>query len=189
MINITRVTRVTRIAAAAAAAAAVAAVSVTVAPSASAAGFTTVQSCTNVSGKITYGKGLTSTAHTHHSVLTGSLSGCSGINGPQDGTGTISGTLVGKSSVTAVVETGTVTVNWPAGSGLNPSNASVMLRENGKNGPISVTGTITSGAFTGAPISLGLVPTTHVGSGSKAHPLKSQSLVNTTPLTVSRNFG
>ena len=83
MINITRVTRI----AAAAAAAAVAAVSVTVAPSASAAGFTTVQSCTNVSGKITYGKGLTSSAHTHHSVLTGSLSGCSGINGPQDGTG------------------------------------------------------------------------------------------------------
>ena len=91
--------------------------------------------------------------------------------------------------MTAVVETGTVTVNWPAGSGLNPSNASVMLRENGKNGPIPVTGTITSGAFTGAPISLGLVPTTHVGSGSKAHPLKSQSLVNATPLTVSRNFG
>ena len=93
------------------------------------------------------------------------------------------------SPATAVVETGTVTVNWPAGSGLNPSNASVTLRETSKNGVITVTGTITSGAFTGAPFSLSLVPTTHKGSGSKAHPLKSQSLVNTTPLNVSRNFG
>ena len=116
MINIART---------AAAAAALTAVAVAAAPSAQAAhmqakGFSTVQSCTSVSGKITYGKGLTKTVKNHHSVLTGTVAGCTGLNGAQSGTGTISGALVGKSSYKAVNETGTVTVNWPAGSGFNP---------------------------------------------------------------------
>jgi hypothetical protein len=188
MINIARIARTT------AAAAALAAVTVAGAPAAQAApvqakGFSTVQSCTSVNGKITYGKGLTKTVKTHHSVLTGTVAGCSGLNGAQSGTGTISGVLVGKSSYKSVTETGTVTVNWPAGSGLNPSNASVMLRETSKNGVITVSGTITSGAYTGARFSTSFLPVSHKGSGSKAHPLKSQTLVNTAPLVVAQNFG
>ncbi len=119
MINIARIART------AAAAAALTAVAVAGAPAAQAApvhakGFSTVQSCTSVSGKITYGKGLTKTVKTHHSVLTGTVAGCTGLNGAQSGTGTISGALVGKSSYKSVTETGTVTVNWPAGAGLQP---------------------------------------------------------------------
>jgi len=188
MINIVRIART------AAAAAALTAVAVAGAPAAQAApvhaaGFSTVQSCTSVSGKITYGKGLTKTVKTHHSVLTGTVAGCTGLNGAQSGTGTISGALVGKSSYKSVNETGTVTVNWPAGSGFNPSNAAVTLRETSKNGVITIGGTITSGAFTGARFSTSLLPVSHKGSGSKAHPLKSQTLVNTEPLVVSRNLG
>ena len=119
MINIVRIART------AAAAAALGAVAVAGAPAAQAApvhaaGFSTVQSCTSVNGKITYGKGLTKTVKTHHSVLTGTIAGCTGLNGAQSGTGTISGALVGKSSYKSVTETGTVTVNWPASSGLQP---------------------------------------------------------------------
>ena len=54
---------------------------------------------------------------------------------------------------------------------------------------ITVSGTITSGAYTGARFSTSFLPVSHKGSGSKAHPLKSQTLVNTEPLVVSRNFG
>ena len=187
---------IARIARTAAAAAALTAVAVAVAgaPAAQAApvhakGFSTVESCTSVSGKITYGKGLTKTVKTHHSVLTGTISGCSGLNGAQSGTGTISGALVGQSSYSSVTETGTVTVNWPTGAGLNPSNAAVTLRETSKNGVITVGGTITSGAFTGARFSTTFLPVSHKGSGSTAHPLKSQTLVNTAPLALAQNFG
>ena len=188
MINIARIART------AAAAAALTAVAVAGAPAAQAApvqadGFSTVQSCTSVSGKITYGKGLTKDgqdpslgAHRHGRRL-------HRPNGAQSGTGTISGALVGKSSYMSVNETGTVTVNWPAGSGFNPSNAAVTLRETSKNGVITIGGTITSGAFTGARFSTSLLPVSHQGSGSKAHPLKSQTLVNTLPLSVAQNFG
>ena len=116
---------IARIARTAAAAAALTAVAVAGTPAAQAApvhpaGFSTVQSCTSMNGKITYGKGLTKTVKTHHSVLTGTVSGCTGLNGAQSGTGTISGALVGKSSYKSVTETGTVTVNWPTNSGPTP---------------------------------------------------------------------
>ena len=153
------------------------------------AGFSKVESCTGLTGKITYGKGLTKKAKTHHAVFTGTLSGCSGYNGAQSGTGTVTANLIGKSSVTSIVETGTAVISWPASSGLNPSNVAVTFRATGKNGPLNVSGHVTSGAFTSASVGTTLVPYAHKGSGSKAHPLKRQSLVNSAPLAVSVNFG
>jgi hypothetical protein len=187
MINIATVART------AAAAAALGALALTGASPAQAAplpaGFSVVESCTGLTGKITYGHGLTKKAKTHHSVFTATLSGCSGINGAQAGTGTLTANLVGKSKVTSVVESGTGVINWPASSGLNPSTVAITIRESGKNGPISVSAHITAGAFTSAPVSTALLPFAHKGSGSKAHPLKRQSVVNTAPLAVSVNFG
>jgi hypothetical protein len=171
---------------------AVAALAATGAGAANAAplGFSPVQSCTGVTASISYSPGLLSTkARTQQSVLTGTLSGCSGLNGVQAGTGTITIVASGSSSVASIVETGTMTVNWPAASGLNPSNGTVTLRRTSKTQPFSVTGSFTSGAFTGASVSTNLLVATHKGSGKKAHPIVQQGLVNTTPLTASQNFG
>ena len=188
MINITTVAR-TAAAAAALGALALTGASPAQAAPITAAGFSTVESCTGLKGKITYGHGLTKKAKTHHSVFTATLTGCSGINGAQAGTGTVTASLVGKSKVTSVVESGTGVINWPASSGLNPSTVAITIRETGKNGPINVSAHITAGAFTNAPVATSLLPYAHKGSGSKAHPLKRQSVVNTAPLTVSVNFG
>jgi hypothetical protein len=185
--------KISTVARTAAAAAALGALALTGATPAQAAplpdGFSNVESCTGLTGKITYGHGLTKTAKTHHAVFTGTLSGCSGFNGAQAGTGTVTASLVGKSSVTAIVETGTAVISWPVSSGLNPSNVAVTFRATGKNGPLNVSGSVASGAFTGASVTTTLLPFAHKGSGSKAHPLKSQSVVNTAPVSASRNFG
>jgi hypothetical protein len=187
MINIVTVART------AAAAAALGALALAGATPAQAAplpdGFSHVESCTGLTGKITYGKGLTKKAKTHHAVFTGTLTGCNGYSGAQAGTGTVTADLSGKSSVTSVVESGTAIISWPVSSGLNPSNVAVTFRATGKNGPLSVSGHVTSGAFTTASVSTVLVPYAHKGSGSKAHPLKRQSVVNSAPLAVSVNFG
>ena len=160
------------------------------AANASTRGFSSVESCTGVTGSISYSPGLLSTtARNQQSVLTGTLSGCSGFNGAQAGTGTITIVASGSSSVASIAETGTVTVNWPASSGLNPSNGTVTLTRASKTLPISVSGSFTSGAFTGAAISTSLLATHHAGSGTKAHPITRQDFVNTTPFAAKVNFG
>jgi hypothetical protein len=152
-------------------------------------GYTAVQSCTGLSGSISYTPGLIGTARTGSAVFTGTVSGCSGFNGAEPGTGTVTAVLSGTSTASSVTESGQLTVNWPASSGLNPSNAAVTLRETSKNGPISVSGTVTSGAYTGAVLSSDLLPYAHRGAGTKAHPLKAQTVTNTAPFTAKVNLG
>jgi hypothetical protein len=153
-------------------------------------GFSAVEQCTGLTGAISYSPGLLAhTARNQSSVLTGTLSGCSGFNGAQAGTGTITIVAHGSSLVSNIAETGTVTVNWPASSGLNPSNGTVTLTRPSKDLPIAVRGSFTSGAFTGAALATDLLVTSHHGSGTKAHPITRQTLVNTTPLTAKVNLG
>jgi hypothetical protein len=182
-----------RIAAATAAAAAISAVTLTGASTASAtvhpAGFSAVQSCTGVNGQITYTPGLTSTAKTQTAVLIASLTGCTGFAGAQAGTGTLTAVLTGSSKVGAVVETGNATINWPASSGLNPSNVNLTIRQTTNGGTISASGTTTSGAFTGSFVSTTLLPFNNTGTGTKSHPLTAQTVINTLPLTTRVNFG
>ena len=83
-----------RIAATTAAAGVIAAVTLGGAAPASAA-YSAVESCTGLSGSITYSPGLTTTVKTQHAVFTGTLSGCAGLNGAQAGTGTITAILNG----------------------------------------------------------------------------------------------
>jgi hypothetical protein len=154
------------------------------------AAYSNVESCTGVSGLVTYSPGLLkTTARTQQSVFTGTLTGCAGVNGAQSGTGTITVIAKGSSSRSSITETGTVTVNWPASSGLNPSNGTVSLRRASSTAPISVSGTFTSGAFTGAVLSTNLLVTGHTGDGTRAHPITRQRVVNTTPLAAKVNFG
>ncbi|MCW2803520.1 MAG: hypothetical protein JWN06_1737 [Propionibacteriaceae bacterium] len=183
MINIRRIT--TTVAAAGAIAATVALTSA--APAF--AGYSAVESCTGLSGSITYSPGLTSTVKTQQAIFTGTLSGCSGYNGVQQGTGTVTAVLTGSSKVGAVVESGNATVSWPASSGLNPSNANLTIRESAAGGIILVQGSVTSGAFTGSVLSTSLQPYANTGSGTKSHPLRQQLVVNTLPFAARVNFG
>src|SRR4051812_17597045 len=150
-------TKNTRRALALLAGSAAAVAALTVGSGAANAAYSTVEGCTGVAGSITHTPGLLNTkARTDTAVLTGTLSGCSGINGAQAGTGTVTIIASGKATADAYTETGTVTVNWPASSGLNPSNGTVTLRLNGAGVPIAVSGSFTSGAFTGAVLSTDL---------------------------------
>lgn len=153
------------------------------------AAYTAVESCTGLAGTISYSPGLTSTAKTQQATFVGTLTGCSGYNGAQPGTGTVTALLTGRSKVGAVVETGTATVNWPASSGLNPSNASLTIRQSAAGGVITVQGTVVSGAYTGSLLSSNLLPFASSGTGTTSHPLKTQSVVNTSPFVAKVNFG
>jgi hypothetical protein len=156
----------------------------------SARGFSSVENCTGLSGSIDWHPGLLKTGvRTEGAVLTGTLTGCSGFNGAQAGTGTVTAVLSGKSSAASIVETGTMTVNWPTASGLNPSTGTVTVRRAAVDQPITVSGSVASGAFTGASLSTSLIPTTQTGNGSKLHPVVRQQFVNTQPLTARVNLG
>ena len=95
----------------------------------------------------------------------------------------------GTSKVGSVVETGNATISWPASSGLNPTNAKITIRQSVTGGTISLSGNATSGAFASSVISTNLQPYANTGTGTKAHPLTSQSVINTLPLTAKVNFG
>ena len=153
-------------------------------------GFSPVESCTGLTGAISFSPGLVKTKlKTEHAVFTGTLSGCSGEGNVQDGTGTVTAILSGSSKVSSIVESGTVTVNWPASSGLNPSNGTLTLRRAATDLPYTVYGSVTSGAFTGSVLSSGLVVTGHTGSGTSTHPIVQQTVTNTDPFAAKVNFG
>jgi len=154
------------------------------------AGWSSVESCTGLSGAIDWHPGLLNAqARTGQAVVTGTLAGCSGFNGAQAGAGTVSAVLSGTSKVGSVVETGTLTVNWPAAANLNPSNATVTLRRAAPDQPYTLSGTVSSGAFTGASLSTSVLATSQKGTGTTRHPVVHQGFVNTTPLAARVNFG
>jgi len=153
------------------------------------AGYVVIDSCTGVSGKITYSPGMRkSTFRKVNAVLTGTTSGCSDIfNGALSGTGTITAIMSGKADLAAENFSGTFTINWPAGSGFNPSNGNLSVTDSA--GLETVSGTVTSGFDTGTAFAMQYVTTGNTGAGSKLHPVTAQTYVNTQPLTLSRNEG
>ncbi|HEY2488350.1 MAG TPA: hypothetical protein VGI37_02515 [Streptosporangiaceae bacterium] len=152
-------------------------------------GYVVTDSCTSVAGKISYSPGLrTSKLKAEHAVLTGTTSGCSDLfNGALPGTGTFTAILSGTASVNAENFSGTFTINWPAGSGFNPSNGTLSVTD--ANGVETISGTVTSGFDTGSPLALQYVNTHNTGRGTALKPVTAQSYVNTQSLTLSRNTG
>lgn len=152
-------------------------------------GYVVIDSCTGVSGKISYSPGMRRTVlRSVHAVLTGTTSGCSDLfNGAISGTGTITAIMSGKADKAAENFSGTFTINWPAGSGFNPSNGTLSVTES--NGLENVSGTVTSGFDTGTAFAMQYVITGSKGSGSRLHPVTSQSYTDTQALTLSRNEG
>jgi hypothetical protein len=157
---------------------------------ANARGYSAVQSCTGLTGSISWNPGLvTKKLRTEHAVLTGTLSGCVGINGVETGTGTVTAVLNGSSRIGSVQESGSITVNWPTSSGLNPSNGTVTLVRTAADQPFTLSGQFTSGAYTGALASSAVLETGHTGGHTATNPLTQLSFVNTQPFAAKVNFG
>ena len=82
---------------------------------------------------------------------------------------------------------GTFTINWPAGSGFNPSNGNLTATES--NGVENVSGTVTSGFDTGTALAWQYVITGNTGRTGTKKGVTAQTYTNTQPLNLSRNEG
>ena len=141
-----------------------------------------VRALSLVAAAVTYSPGLRRA--THKASLNGVISSCSVFTEPVDGTGAISATLSGRASYDAENFTVTFTITWPASSGLSPSVGSLQVVDSGGTETFSVT--VTSGAFPQGLLSLSLITTSHVGTGTKKSPVTSQLFTSTQPLAVSQ---
>ena len=154
--------------------------------------YVSVLSCTSAPGTITYSPGLRrNISRITSSTVNSTLSGCSYSLGGQDesGTGHLALQLSGKSSYGHVNESGTFVINWP--QFFNPSTGNATLTGPASDGTYTISGQTTGGAFQGSILSLKVLPTrTNKGAtGRVGHALTKQWFTNTTPLTVSENFG
>jgi hypothetical protein len=150
------------------------------------ASYSPVISCTSASGSASYSPGLTPTAKAVGETLSASLGGCSDLlqGGALAGTGSLFASLSGTASTSSVSEQGTFVVSWP--SFYNPSYGTLSVT-GPYNGLYTVSGRITSGAFTGSSISTQYYPTVTTGAGTTASPRTGEALVNTLPFRVLRN--
>ena len=151
-------------------------------------GFVYVETCTSLAGTVSITPGLKARARTESAVVSGTLDGCSSFGSQQPGQGTFTAVVSGSASATAGTLSGTFTANWPASSGLNPSNGSITITTISK-GMYSISGTVTSGAWQQNSVSSGYVVTHTKGRGTKHNPIVSQSFVNTSSLQLGHNGG
>jgi len=129
------------------------------------AGRVTVESCGSVVGTLSHTAAGT--------VLTATLSGCTGYTGAVAGSGTLVASLSPASS-------GTFTITWPAAAHLNPSTGTLGVTGPDAQGGYAVGGSITGGAFAGAVARTSLAPARDQATGG-------QPVTNTAPLEVTRN--
>jgi hypothetical protein len=149
-------------------------------------GWVTVQQCTSVTGTITYSPGLTGTLTNQTVTLTATLSGCSNLNGAEAGSGTLTASLTGSASTASVLGlNGTATIDWPASSGLNPSNLAFGFA-GPSGGDYTIGGTVSSGAFTTLPVRGTIAPITAATSGGA---ITKQTFTAASPLIVQENLG
>jgi hypothetical protein len=153
------------------------------------AGYSTVEQCTALNGTIHYSPGLKKRAGAVTETITGTISGCSGINGAQAGEGTFFAQLSSPAaSKTHNNETGTFVINWPASSGLNPTTGRISTV--GPNALAYVAnGADTGGAYASGVLSTGWVVTGQTLAGRKHNQVSAETFVNTLPLAIKVNFG
>ena len=153
------------------------------------AGYSTVEQCTSLSGSIHYTPSLKKAAGAVTETITGTISGCSGQNGAQAGTGTFFAQLSSPAaSKTKNNESGTFVINWPAASGLNPTTGRISTV-----GPNSlayvVSGQDSAGAYASGVLSTGWVVTGQTLAGKKLNQVAGETFVNSLPLAIKVNFG
>jgi hypothetical protein len=135
-------------------------------------------------GKASYSPGLlTSTAQNTTATVTGFVSNC----GPSgSGFGKVKIQLSGDASLNAEnFGSGTFTINWPGST--EPSEGTAGVTD--VNGTEELSGSITSGPFTGGVIAVDHLPTGQTGKGTTAKPVTAQTYINSTNLTVMENSG
>jgi hypothetical protein len=151
-------------------------------------GFATIASCGAVSGKITYSPGLlASTPQATNATMTGFVSNCTGEGfGQLTGFGKLTVQMSGNASKAAEnFGSGTFTISWP--SSASPSTGTLAVSETG--GVEQLSGTVTSGPYTGGVIGAHYVITSSKGTGTAVSPVTSQTYINDTSLTVQENTG
>jgi hypothetical protein len=151
-------------------------------------GYVYVETCTSLTGNVTITPGLKGKAHAETAVVSGTLDGCSSYGAQQPGQGSFTAVVSGTASTTAGTLTGTFTANWPASSGLNPSNGTITITTVSK-GMYAISGSVTSGAWLQNNLSSGYVVTGTTGTGRKHNPIVAQSFVNTSALQLGHNGG
>jgi hypothetical protein len=153
------------------------------------AGYSTVEQCTSLSGSVHYAPALKNRAGAVTETVTGTISGCSGINGAQAGEGTFFAQLSAPAaSRTSNNESGTFVINWPASSGLNPTTGRISTI--GPNaGLYLVQGQDTGGAFASAVLSSSWVVTGQTLGGKKHNQVLAETFTNALPLQLKVNFG
>jgi hypothetical protein len=113
-------------------------------------GIVPTEECTTWSGAVDYSPALTSSPQNVTATLVGTLYDCSDFGTAQTGTASVQVTLSGTATTSSASLTGQLFVNWPAGTGLNPSVVPVTLT--GSSGAYSFGGTVSLGAGTGLPL-------------------------------------
>jgi hypothetical protein len=153
------------------------------------AGYSTVEQCTSLSGTVHYTPSLKKAAGAVTETITGTITGCSGQNGAQAGTGTFFAQLSSPAaSKTTNNETGTFVINWPAASGLNPTTGRISTI--GPNaGLYLVQGQDTGGAYASGVLSSSWVVTSQTLGGKKHNQVVAETFVNALPLQIKVNFG
>jgi hypothetical protein len=153
------------------------------------AGYSTVEQCTAVNGTIHYAPGLKNKAGAVTETITGTISGCSGQNGAQAGTGTFFAQLSSPAaSKTVNNESGTFVINWPAASGLNPTVGRISTA-GPHAGLYVVNGADNGGAYASGVLSTSWVVTGQTLGGKKHNQVVGETFVNTLPLAIKVNFG
>ena len=158
----------------------------TAAAHASSNGIVIVKSCGALAGKATYSPGLlTSTAQNTTAALTGFVSNCTSGTGAT-GFGAVTFRLSGDASLNAEnFGSGTFTINWPGSTEPSEGTAGVV----DTSGTEELSGSITSGPYTGGEIAVDYLPTGQTGKGTTAKPVTAQTYINSANLTVSENDG
>jgi hypothetical protein len=149
-------------------------------------GLVTITTCGAIAGKVSYSPGLlTSTAGNTAATLKANVSNCTTEGGHLASFGSITADMTGSASLNSENFSGTFTIHWPAP--LGPSTGTLGVYDS--SGTEQVSGTFTSGPYTGDEFSFYYRATGRTGKGTAADPVTSQNVINTTSLAVVANNG
>lgn len=150
------------------------------------AGTVDAETCTSFTGTQLIHPGYAKGTKSEKVTLTGTISGCTDEFGdPQPGNGTVVATLTGSGNKKSATLSGSVTINWPASTGLEPTTGSLSVAGSPTVSE-TVTGETTGGAYVGNYISSSIV-TTSTTKHEKA--IVASQFTNSSNFTLSHNGG
>jgi hypothetical protein len=151
-------------------------------------GLVTVTTCGAIAGKVSYSPGLlTSTAQNTTATLKANVSNCTTEgDGHLASFGSITVDMTGSASLNAENFSGTFTIHWPSPF-TEASTGTLGVYDS--SGTEEVSGTFTSGPYTGDELNFYYQATGRSGKGTSADPVTSQNVIDTTSLAVVANNG